>query len=213
MALYSETSSMVTIKGKGIVLKEQELIRLCQNGDVEAFETLLAEYEKMIYNLTYRYFGNHHDACEQGQEAMLRIYQKIKDFNGKSSFKTWLYRVVSNLCLDELRRRKNKYSTSIDEIKEKGYEPTADYDNPEEIAENSERNLLIQEILQQLSEEHRTVLILKDLEGLEYQEIAQITNSNIGTVKSRLNRARDAFRKKLATQPRFSILAEGRIQA
>lgn len=194
-------------------MKEEELIRLCQTGNSEAFEILLANYEKMIYNLTYRYFGNHHDASDVGQEAMVRIYQKIKDFNGKSSFKTWLYRVVSNLCLDELRRRKIRPSSSLDEIKEKGYEPTAEYYDPAEAVESTERNRLVQEVLLELSEDHRTVLILKDIQGLEYHEIVQITNWNMGTVKSRLNRAREAFRKKLSSQQRFTILAEGRIQA
>jgi len=192
-------------------LEEQTLIRLCQAGDPNAFETLLANYEKIIYNLAFKYFGNHHDASDVGQEAMVRIYQKIKDFNGNSSFKTWLYRVVVNLCMDELRRRKNQ-SHSLDELKEQGFEPATAYDSPEEAAELSEKSAMIQEILQMLPDEQRTILILKDIEGLEYTEIAYVLGCNMGTVKSRLSRAREAFRKKLATQPRFNILAEGRVQ-
>ncbi|HOJ77202.1 MAG TPA: sigma-70 family RNA polymerase sigma factor [Bacillota bacterium] len=193
-------------------LEELELIRLSQAGNLDALEQLLSNYEKAIYNLTFRYFGNHHDASDVGQEAMIRIFQKISDFNGKSSFKTWLYRVVTNLCLDELRHRKNK-STSLDEMKEIGYEPTSGFANPEELAENAERNQMIQEILMQLSEEHRTILILKDIEGMEYLEIAQIIGCNMGTVKSRLNRAREAFRKKLINQPKYNNLIERRVQA
>lgn len=193
-------------------MEEQALIRLCQAGDPNAFETLLATYEKTIYNLTFKYFGNHHDASDVGQEAMVRIFQKIKDFNGNSSFKTWLYRVVVNLCMDELRRRKNQ-GHSLDELKEQGFEPAARYDNPEEAAERNEKSTMIWEVLQMLPEEQRAILILKDIEGLEYTEIAYVLGCNIGTVKSRLSRAREAFRKKLATQPRFNLLAEGRVQA
>lgn len=192
-----------------MALEEQDLIRLCQAGDPNAFEILLAHYEVSIYNLTFRYFGNHHDASDIGQEAMVRIYQRIRDFNGKSTFKTWMYRVVVNLCLDELRRRKN-ISSSFDEIKEKGYEPADRSFTPEEVVENAERSQMVQEILAMLAEEHRTVLILKDVEELEYHEIAQVLGCNIGTVKSRLSRARESFRKKIATESRFNILAEWR---
>ena len=193
-------------------LDEQTLIRRCQSGDMTAFEILLGNYEKLIYNLCYRYFGNNFDAADVGQEAMVRVFRKIKEFNGKSSFKTWLYRVVTNLCLDELRRRKNKV-VSLDDIKEQGYEPATNYHNPEETAESSELYTMIQEVLLTLSEEHRVILVLKDVEGLEYSEIAQILGCNLGTVKSRLNRAREAFRKRLAVEPRYSILGERRVRA
>ena len=193
-------------------MEEQALILKCQSGDSCAFEELLGKYEKMIYSLTYRYFGNHEDACDVGQEAMIRIYRKISEFNGNSSFKTWLYRVVVNLCLDELRRRKHQ-STSLEEIGEKGYEPVSGELGPVENYENLEKATLIQEILGTLSEEHRTILILKEIEGLDYNEISSVLNCNIGTVKSRLNRARDSFRRKLSERPRYNILAEGRLQA
>ncbi|HEY8463478.1 MAG TPA: sigma-70 family RNA polymerase sigma factor [Bacillota bacterium] len=193
-------------------MEEQTLIKRCQSGDMAAFEILLGNYEKLIYNLCYRYFGNQYDASDVGQEAMVRVFRKIKEFNGKSSFKTWLYRVVTNLCLDELRRRKTK-TISLDEIKEQGYEPITNYHNPEEAAESLEKYAIIQEVLLTLSREHRTILILKDVEGLEYNEIAQILDCSLGTVKSRLNRAREAFRKRLAVEPRYSILRERSVQA
>lgn len=192
-------------------MDEQELIRQCQTGDPVACEELLSKYEKVIYSLTFRYFGNHHDASDLGQEAMLRVYQKIKDFNGRSSFKTWLYRVVSNLCLDELRRRKH-HDTSLDEAKENGYEPAAPFDSPEETAEQSEQSLLVQEVLMMLSTEHRTILVLKDIEGLDYNEIAQVIGANIGTVKSRLSRARKSFRQKMVERPRYNVLTERRAE-
>jgi len=193
-------------------VEEQTLILKCQSGDNYAFEELLGKYEKMIYSLTYRYFGNHDDACDVGQEAMVRIYRKINEFNGNSSFKTWLYRVVVNLCLDEIRRRKHQ-NTSLEEIREKGYEPVSGELSPAENVENSEKAVLIQEILATLSEEHRTILILKEIEGLDYNEISLILSCNIGTVKSRLSRARESFRRKLSERPRYNILAEGRLQA
>jgi RNA polymerase sigma-70 factor (ECF subfamily) len=193
-------------------LEEQTLIRQCQSGDLDAFEILLGKYEKLVYNLCYRYFGNYSDAADIGQEAMVRIFRKIKEFNGKASFRTWLYRVVVNLCLDELRRRKNK-PVSLDDIKVQGYEPVTPGLGPEERAEQQELHRLILEVLARLSTDHRTILILKDVEGLEYNEIAVVLGCSIGTVKSRLNRAREAFRKRLVNEPRYCILVERRIQA
>jgi RNA polymerase sigma-70 factor (ECF subfamily) len=191
---------------------EEEIIRRCQQGDRQAFDELLGKYEKLIYNLTYRYFGNHDDASDVGQEAMVRVFRKIGDFNGNSSFKTWLYRVVSNLCLDEIRRRK-QHLTSLDEIKEQGFEPVATDPSPGEAVESMERASMVQEVLGLLSEEHRAILILKDIEGLDYNEIAVVLGCNIGTVKSRLSRARDSFRRKMTERPRYCILMEGRVQA
>jgi RNA polymerase sigma-70 factor (ECF subfamily) len=188
-------------------LEEQILIKLCQSGDLAAFEVLLGNYEKLVYNLCYHYFGNHGDAADVGQEAMLRIFNKINEFNGKSSFKTWLYRVVTNVCLDELRRRKIK-SISLEDIKAQGYEPVTVVSGPEESLEQQELYQLLIEILAQLSVTHRTILILKDVEGLDYHEIAAVLGCNIGTVKSRLNGARCALRKRLFNEPRYCILVE-----
>ena len=109
-------------------------------------------------------------------------------------------------------RRKNK-AVSLDEIKEQGYEPVGSYHNPEAAVESMEQYKMIQEVLMMLSPEHRTILILKDVEGLEYNEIAAVLGCNLGTVKSRLNRAREAFRKRLALEPRYSILVERRVRA
>ncbi|HYH04736.1 MAG TPA: sigma-70 family RNA polymerase sigma factor, partial [Bacillota bacterium] len=104
-------------------------------------------------------------------------------------------------------------AVSLDDIKEQGYEPVTNYHNPEEAAESLEQYTMIQEVLLTLSDEHRMILVLKDVEGLEYNEIAQILGCNLGTVKSRLNRAREAFRKRLAVEPRYSILVERRVRA
>ena len=193
-------------------MEELELIVRCQAGDGAAFEELLSGYERLIYNLTFRYFGNHHDASDLGQEAMLRIYRKIGEFNGKSSFKTWLYRVVTNLCLDEIRKRKHN-SASLDDIKEKGFEPGDPEPGPAESYEKTEQAALVQEVLALLSPEHRAILILKDIEGLDYQEIADALHCNLGTVKSRLNRARESFRKKLLERPKYQDLFRGRLEA
>lgn len=193
-------------------MEEMELIARCQAGDGLAFEELLAGYERLIYNLTFRYFGNHHDASDVSQEAMLRIYRKIGEFNGKSSFKTWLYRVVTNLCLDEIRRRKHAIA-SIDDIKEKGYEPSDSEPGPVESYEKVEQSALVQEVLALLTPEHRAILILKDIEGLDYQEIAVALGCSLGTVKSRLNRARESFRKKLSERPQYQDLFQGRLEA
>lgn len=177
------------------------LISRSKNGDLEAFELLVKRYENKVYTVAYRFLGNHADASDLAQEAFLRLYQSLSGFRGESGFMTWMYRITANVCRDELRRRQKYQVISLDaeDVNNQnntmsqlpGRDPT-----PEEALENKEFNELIQQCLLSLSEEHRLVLIMREIQDMSYEEIADVLKCSLGTVKSRLNRARMAFREK-----------------
>jgi len=203
-------------------MEETELIDRCQKGDLSAFDDLVRLYEKKVYNLAYRMCGNHEDASDLSQEAFLRVFQSLKDFRGQSSFSTWLYRVVSNVCLDELRQRGRRPTISIDEpiAGDKGETMQRQLADggppPDELAERRELREVIQSCIDELSEEYRIVIILRDLQDLSYQEIAEVLDCSLGTVKSRLNRARLALKERLSRLELFSpavVYKEGRTAA
>jgi RNA polymerase sigma-70 factor (ECF subfamily) len=177
---------------------------------VDAFDNLVRLFEKKVYNLAYRMSGNHEDASDLSQEAFLRVFQSLKDFRGQSSFSTWLYRVVSNVCLDELRQRGRRPTVSLDEpvAGDKGEVMQRQVPDPapppDELAERTEIREVVQAGIEQLTEEYRMVIVLRDLQGLSYQEIAEALDCSLGTVKSRLNRARFALKEKLSALELFS---------
>lgn len=194
-------------------MDEQELIRRGQAGEREAVEELLGRYEGLVYNLALRYFGDEAEAADAGQEAMLRIYRCLRQFKGGSSFKTWVYRVTTNVCLDLLRRRGAR-NLSLEET-DRG-EPlllSSPGEDPAVYTEQKELGALLLQLLHTLSLPHRLVLVLRDLEGLSYEEIASILGCAPGTVKSRLARARAALRRKFLASPRASGWVERRLQA
>jgi len=181
---------------------EKLLIKKSKDGDIEAFETLISNYDKKAYNIAYRMMGNEEDAKDMAQEAMLRVYRSIKEFKEQSSFSTWLYRIVTNVCLDELRKKKKQNSVSLDSTIETDdgemrLEVCSDRETPENAYERLEQRELIAEAIKQLSEEYRSVIILRDVQGFSYEEIAYMLNCSLGTIKSRINRARNTLRNKL----------------
>jgi RNA polymerase sigma-70 factor (ECF subfamily) len=184
---------------------DEQLIKACQDGKWEAFDSLVSRYERRIYNLAYRLSGNAEDASDLTQETFIRLYRSINTFKGQSAFSTWLYRIATNVCLDELRRRQRTPAVSLDdpvstadgEIERE----VADFSQlPEVLLEHKELQELVQQVLSELSEDHRTVIILRDLEDLSYEEIAEILNCQLGTIKSRLNRARAALKARIMSQ-------------
>lgn len=198
-------------------LEEQALLARAQAGDVQAFERLVAAYERKVYNLAYRLTGNHDDASDVAQEALIKVYTSLGDFRGDSSFSTWLYRVVSNACLDELRRRKRQRATSLDApvaTDDGGLarQLPASGDGPEEALARKELQATVQMAIQALDEEHRVVIILRDIQGHSYQEIADYLGLSLGTVKSRLNRARAALQKKFSELELFGPNFVRRVQ-
>jgi RNA polymerase sigma-70 factor (ECF subfamily) len=184
---------------------EKHLLEKAKNGDVEAFESLVESYQKKAFNIAYRMIGNYDDASDLTQEAFIRIYKSISNFKEQSSLSTWIYRIITNVCLDELRRRKNRNIVSIDEgIKLDDSEVKRQIESgaptPEEMAERNEMKKVVAEAIKTLSDEHRTVILLRDIQGFSYEEIARIVECPEGTVKSRINRARQALKDILKTK-------------
>ena len=193
---------------KTLVSREDLLVQRCKRGEAGAFDELVRLYEKKVYNLAFRLSGNRDDAYDLAQEAFLRVYNAVRDFRGQSSFSTWLYRVVTNVCLDQLRSRARHPVTSLDEplSTEKGELPrqiTDDGLDPEEEIERLELKAAVQKGIDSLKGEYRTIIVLRDIQDLPYEDIADILNLSLGTVKSRLNRARLALRGILSDMELF----------
>lgn len=174
--------------------KEQKLIKKCVNGDLKAFDELIEKYEKTAYNIAFRMLKNPEDAMDVSQEAFIKVFKSIKTFNFESAFSTWLYRIVTNTCLDFLRKRNtNVYSidnpihTDEGEIER---DIPDESDTPEELLEKKLTKELVNNSISKLDENHRVVIILRDIQGFSYEEISKIIDCSIGTVKSRINRAR-----------------------
>jgi len=183
--------------------EEAMLIAKSQQGDVEAFGELVAIYEKQVYSVAYRFMGNPEDASDLAQEAFVRAFRAIKSFRGEASFKTWLYHIIANVCRDELRKRKRQPVVSLDApiVTEDGFIAREQDDwslAPERVYESIELQETLQKLLNQLTPEYRQVLVLREIQGFTYEEIAQILECSLGTVKSRINRARKALRDLLA---------------
>ena len=180
---------------------EQKLIQRASGGDPAAFNRLMAQHEKKMYAVALRMFGNREDAQDCLQEAMLRVYRAIGSFKGQSSFSTWLYRITMNTCLDELRRKKNKQSTSLDNLLEQGWSPSDDEGTPEKHAVRAELRRELNRAIQELPEDMRSAVVLRDIQGFAYDEIADALGVNVGTIKSRISRAREKLRGKLKEKP------------
>jgi len=188
---------------------EKLLVKKSQSGDVESFELLISSYDKRAYNIAYRIMGNEEDAKDMAQEALLRVFKSIKDFKGQSAFSTWLYRIVTNVCLDELRRRKNdKYvpleSTVQTDNGELHMELCSDKETPESAYERVEQRELITKAIRELNDEYKSVIVLRDIQGFSYDEISNMLDCSLGTVKSRINRARTMLRDKLKASMELS---------
>ena len=170
------------------------LVRAAQKGDMGAFEELVARHRDKIYARAYSMMRNEEEAIDLSQEAWVKGWQRLVQFQGDSSFTTWMTRITINLCLDQLRRKKRQRTESIEEMDEEsgGVErqmPVVTV-NPTERLERAELRVRIDQALSQLSEAHRTVLVLCEFEQMEYKTIAKTMNCSIGTVMSRLFYAR-----------------------
>ena len=175
-------------------VSDEKLVRRSQRGDMVAFEELVLRHRDKIYARAFSMMRNEDDAVDLSQEAWVKGWQRLKQFQGESSFVTWMTRIVINLCLDQLRKHKRQRAESIEQLEDDlgGVErqmPAVTI-NPTEGLERMELRARIDKALGQLSYEHRTVLILHEFEDLEYKEIAKRMQCSIGTVMSRLFYAR-----------------------
>lgn len=174
-------------------LPDADLVRAAQNGDTRAFEELVARHRDKVYARAYSMMRNEDDALDLSQEAWVKAWQRIAQFQGESSFATWLTRIVINLCLDALRRQKRLQAESVEELASEGglerHLPLVQVDMLAGL-ERQELRRRIEAGLSQLSEAHRTVLILHEFERMEYKECAKRMGCSIGTIMSRLFYAR-----------------------
>lgn len=187
-------------------LDEAELIEQCRQGVRPAFDALVLRYQDRIFNTVWRICGNRSEAEDLTQEAFVKALQAIDRFDGRSGFYTWLFRIATNLALSERRRAARRQTYSLDSAgpeDDRGglpadQRPGAPGAEPEARACADESHALVLAALASLDQEHRAVVVLRDMESFGYEEIAEILEVPIGTVKSRLHRARMALREKLA---------------
>jgi len=175
-----------------------ELVARSKAGDVGAFTVLVKRYEDRVYNLAYRMVGSADDASDIAQEAFLAAFEGLARFRGESAFYTWLYRVVVNKALGHRRERsaRREFTGGNEEFGPIDV-AAAPGDPPDAVLEAREREAAIQAAIRALPDDYRTVVVLKDVEGFEYEEIAEIAGIALGTVKSRLHRARLLLREAL----------------
>ena len=186
-----------------ISVEEKALIERCKRGDLAAFNDLVRKYEKQVYNFAYRLTGNYDDANDVAQDAFLRVFNAIGTFRGDASFSTWLFRITTNVFLDERKRAKAHPQASLDEYLELGESSVTRQiedpsPTPDAVMEQSERAEFLRSAIGELPEYQRAMVTLYHSEQKSYEEIAEIMDLPIGTVKSRLNRARLALKEKLS---------------
>ena len=179
---------------------EHNLLKKAKSGDIEAFENLIEGYSKKVFNIAFRMLGNYEDANELAQEVFIKIFKGLKNFKEESTFSTWVNRITTNTCLDEIRKRKNKMNISLDEelqldTGEVHLQIVDNSPSPEQLYEQKEMKNTVMQALDRLSGEHRAVIVLRELQELNYDEISLILKCPVGTVKSRINRARQELRE------------------
>ncbi len=179
-------------------MNEKEAVKKAKRGDSAAFEQLVQMYEKKVYATAYRFAGNEHDALDISQEVFIRVYRFIGKFNEESSFSTWLYRITVNACKDLVKKRGGRMEVPLEApdeesggyfstIADERYDPVSAYEK-NELAES------IQSCIEALPDNYRQIITMRDVYGLTYEEISDALSLEIGTVKSRISRARERVR-------------------
>lgn len=182
---------------------ERALIERSRRGDLAAFDRLVRQYERNVFNTAYRLSGSHDDAADIAQEAFVRAWNNLKSFRGDSAFSTWLYRIVTNVFLDDRKKKRARPHRSLEDVltldestvQRQFEDPTP---GPQDMAEGDERRKILEQAIATLPEGQRIMVVMYHTQGLSYEEIAEITQLPMGTVKSRLNRARLALRDRLS---------------
>ena len=188
-------------------LREAMLVRRLQQREERAFHEVVRLYQHKVYNLVFRMIGNREEAEDIAQEVFVTVFKSIEGFRGESKLGTWLYRIATNHCKNRMKylgRRSYKSTGGLDEAAEREIQDaqptslTPHVDGPEKVLEGRQVERLVQRAIADLDEEHRALIVLRDVEDLSYQEICAITGLAEGTVKSRLHRARMAIKDHLA---------------
>ena len=183
---------------------DELLLRRAQQGDPEAFESLMEDFESLVWRICWHYTGNREDASDCGQEAMIRIWRSLPSFRSDCAFQTWVYRLTANCCLDMLRRRKRGNCIPLDSLQDEGFDPPDPSPGPEAQALYQEEQDQLRQAIARLPDEQRDALVLTQLEGMAYAEAALMLGVTEGTVKSRVNRARARLKEYLAEKSELS---------
>lgn len=180
-------------------IADKAIVEKVIHGDINSFSVLVDKYQDRIYSVVFNYVGNREDAFDVVQEAFVKAYSKLRMFDSGSTFYTWLYRIAINTAIDFIRKRKSRPADSLDDDKytEIGFEPVSKdiHSDPEGVAVRSEQARMLRSAISELSDKLRTVLVLYDVEGLSQEEVAEVLKIPVGTVKSRVSRARAELKK------------------
>ena len=174
-------------------MSDEELVKKVKNGDVDAFEQIITKYEKKIFGLIYNMLRNENEIEDVAQEVFIKVYKNLDKFHGDSSLYTWIYKIATNLCLDQIKKRKEviyideKLQLDDGEVE---FQIPSDEKLQDEIYEQKELKQKLESCIDKLPEKQKAMIVLRDIKGLSYDEIAEILDLKLGTVKSQINRAR-----------------------
>lgn len=188
-------------------MEEKQLIIRAKKGDQDAFGQLVLAHQNKVYTLCVHLVNDREEAADLAQEAFLKAWRSLSSFQEASSFATWMHRLTTNVCLDHLRkqsRRQNiSVAVSLDDEESNWSEPADWSQDPQEQLEREERKRALARALEELPEHHRRMLLMRELSGMSYQEIADALDVDLGTIKSRIARARERLRKNLLRDGNF----------
>ena len=187
-----------TVPRSAEVVHKASLVRQAQKGNLDAFNQIILLHQDSLYSVAYRILGDPAEAADATQDAMISAFRRFDSFQG-GSLKAWLIRIVTNVCYDDLRRQKRRPTTGLDDLpggdSDDGAPLPSHQPTPEHVMLETELQQAIQDCIRGLGRDQQSVLLLCDVQGMSYQEVAESVNANLGTVKSRLSRARVAVRE------------------
>lgn len=179
-------------------ISDEDLMRRCREGDMSAFELIVMRYKDAIFNFIYHILADYHRAQDISQETFLRVFRNIDRYKSRNCFKTWLYRIAVNLCKNELRDRGRRKTVSLDDADLNIESLIGDrYISPDRAYEEEEMRRLVKNAIESLPEDQRMAVVLREYQGLSYEDIAVALNCSLGAVKSRIHRARQNVRNML----------------
>ena len=181
---------------------EEKLVRKAQKGDVEAFEKIISDYRSLVFNVSYRFSGNAEDAADMSQEIFIKLFKNINSFRFQSKLSTWIYKIATNTCLDIVKKKKRDlaaFSLDSDMEDEDGKSFSSEVADsaptPDVVAERNEMTNAVNRAISMLPDDYRFAIILRDIQGLSYDDIAEVVDCSVGTVKSRISRGRKNLRE------------------
>lgn len=196
LTLNMETYSEINKAEELDLAQERELVLRCQNGDVDAMGTLVTQYQQWVYNIAYGMLGHREDAQDVAQDTFLSVWENIGGFKFRSRFSTWLYRIVTNKCLNLIDKHQRRKTDPMEIDDSQPWVPL-DTVTPEQVLLRKERKEIVHAALAKLKASYREILVLRELQELSYEEISEILGCTLGRVKSRLHEARKALKKEL----------------